>query len=96
VKLLTRAGVILKRFYIMALKATMELTRAVLVLWSGMLLLLTQSKEISCYSTAGTGTSHSLYIAALITLKLYHRRIFVNLSHRLSIYFFHFPSLETL
>jgi hypothetical protein len=66
----------------MALRATMELTEAVLIVWNGMLLLLTQSKEISCYTTAGTGTSHSFCVAALTTLKLYHRRIFVNSSHK--------------
>jgi len=66
---LTCAGVLVRRFYAMALQATMELTGKVLVLWTGMLLF-TQSKDISCYRTTGTGTSHSLCIAALTTLKL--------------------------
>lgn len=53
-------------FFVMALQATTELTGAVLVLWIGMLLLFTQSKEIQnlCYRTPGTGTSHSLRVAA--------------------------------
>jgi hypothetical protein len=55
VKLLTRAGVIVGWFYVMALQATVELTGAVLFLWICMLLLLTQPKEISCYRTTGTG-----------------------------------------
>lgn len=41
VRLLTRAGVIARRIFFMALQATMEFTGAVLVLWIGMLLLLT-------------------------------------------------------
>ena len=91
VRLLTCARVIVSPFYVMVLQTTMGLTGAVLVLWNGVLLLLTQSKEISCYRTAGTGTSHSLYVAALTTLKLYHRRIFVNSSHKWTVFFFPLP-----
>ena len=68
-KVLTRAGVLVRPFYVMALQATMGLTGTVLVLWTGMLLF-TQSKNLSCYRTTGTGTSHSLCIVALTTLKL--------------------------
>jgi hypothetical protein len=53
VSLLTRAEDIVRRFHVTALQATMELT-AFLVLWICILLLFTQSNEISYYRRAGT------------------------------------------
>jgi hypothetical protein len=91
VRLLTRAEDHVRRFRVMALQATLELT-TVLVLGICILLLFTQSKEIYYYRRAVTCTCHCFCVAALTTLKLYHIRIFVNWTHKYTIFLFHFFS----